>query len=104
MPKGPQGQTRPGDVIGNAVRVMRVPTGEETEERDPSNRRAGTRRAWEAVRAISGGQTANRLFRHAHRGRHRGIRHDLRRRGHVQKIGDGIGVRWKLAPSEQELI
>jgi hypothetical protein len=28
MPKGPQGQKRPADVIGNAVRVMRIATGE----------------------------------------------------------------------------
>jgi len=34
MPKGPQGQKRPADVIGNAVRVMRIATGEETEEVD----------------------------------------------------------------------
>ena len=32
MPKGPQGQKRPADVIGNAVKVMRVATGEEEEE------------------------------------------------------------------------
>jgi hypothetical protein len=32
MPKGPQGQKRPADVIGNAVTVMRIATGEETEE------------------------------------------------------------------------
>src|SRR6185437_5488997 len=34
MPKGPQGQKRPADVIGNAVRVMRIATGEEIEEAD----------------------------------------------------------------------
>jgi len=34
MPRGPQGQKRPADVIGNAVRVMRIATGEETEELD----------------------------------------------------------------------
>ena len=28
MPKGPQGQKRPADVIGNAVAVMKVATGE----------------------------------------------------------------------------
>jgi hypothetical protein len=38
MPKGPQGQKRPADVIGNSVRVMRIATGEETEELDPVNR------------------------------------------------------------------
>jgi hypothetical protein len=32
MPKGPRGEKRPADVIGNAVKVMRVATGEETEE------------------------------------------------------------------------
>ena len=32
MPKGPQGQKRPADVIGNAVKVMRIATGEEEEE------------------------------------------------------------------------
>jgi hypothetical protein len=34
MPKGPQGQKRPADVIGAAVRIMRIATGEETEELD----------------------------------------------------------------------
>ncbi len=32
MPKGPKGQKRPADVIGNAVRVMRIATGEERED------------------------------------------------------------------------
>ena len=32
MPKGPQGQKRPADVIGNAVKLMRIATGEETEK------------------------------------------------------------------------
>ena len=32
MPKGPKGQKRPADVIGNAVRVMRIATGEATSE------------------------------------------------------------------------
>jgi hypothetical protein len=36
MPKGPQGQKRPADVIGNAVRVMRIATGEVEEEYDAS--------------------------------------------------------------------
>lgn len=31
MPRGPKGQKRPADVIGNAVRVMRIATGEESE-------------------------------------------------------------------------
>jgi hypothetical protein len=28
MPKGPKGQRRPADVIGNAVKVMKIATGE----------------------------------------------------------------------------
>jgi hypothetical protein len=32
MPKGPQGQRRPADVIGGAVKVMRIATGEEAED------------------------------------------------------------------------
>jgi hypothetical protein len=31
MPKGPKGQKRPADVIGNAIKVMRIATGEEEE-------------------------------------------------------------------------
>lgn len=32
MPKGPKGQKRPSDVVGNAVRVMQIATGEADEE------------------------------------------------------------------------
>lgn len=28
MPRGPRGEKRPADVIGNAVKVMRIATGE----------------------------------------------------------------------------
>jgi hypothetical protein len=31
MPKGPRGEKRPADVIGNAVHIMRVATGEAQE-------------------------------------------------------------------------
>lgn len=34
MPRGPRGEKRPADVIGAAVRVMRIAVGEETEELD----------------------------------------------------------------------
>jgi hypothetical protein len=34
MPKGPRGEKRPADVIGMSVKVMRIATGEETEELD----------------------------------------------------------------------
>ena len=32
MPRGPKGQKRPADVIGNAVRVMEIATGQREEE------------------------------------------------------------------------
>ena len=35
MPKGPRGEQRPADVIGAAVKVMRIATGEEEEDRTP---------------------------------------------------------------------
>lgn len=35
MPKGPKGQKRPADVIGNAVKVMKIATGEEPEDYGP---------------------------------------------------------------------
>ena len=40
MPRGPRGEKRPADVIGNAVKVMRIATGEETEELPDSTKSA----------------------------------------------------------------
>lgn len=37
MPRGPKGEKRPADVIGNAVHVMRIATGE-IEDTPPSGR------------------------------------------------------------------
>lgn len=36
MPRGPRGEKRPADVIGNAVKVMRIATGEEEKDGDDS--------------------------------------------------------------------
>jgi hypothetical protein len=36
MPRGPKGERRPADVIGNAVKVMPIATGEEPEDYGPS--------------------------------------------------------------------
>ena len=49
MPKGPRGEKRPADVIGNAVHVMRIATGEiedelvtpESQGKDRPRRRSG---------------------------------------------------------------
>jgi hypothetical protein len=35
MPTGPKGEKRPADVIGNAVKVMRIATSEEPEDFGP---------------------------------------------------------------------
>lgn len=57
MPRGPKGERRPADVIGNAVHVMRIATGQiedeipisESEGKDPAavalGRRGGKARA-----------------------------------------------------------
>ncbi len=37
MPKGPKGETRPADVIGAAVKVMRIATGEEEDTPPPDS-------------------------------------------------------------------
>jgi hypothetical protein len=37
MPRGPKGERRPADVIGNAVKVMRIATGEEPEDYGPED-------------------------------------------------------------------
>jgi hypothetical protein len=62
MPKGPKGQKRPGDVIGNAVHVMRIGTGEideSTQMEDGKNkaavelgRRGGLARAQNMSKAV----------------------------------------------------
>jgi hypothetical protein len=43
MPKGPQGQKRPADVIGNAVHVMRIATGQIEEKQEPKSTAAVAR-------------------------------------------------------------
>jgi hypothetical protein len=35
MPRGPKGEKRPADVIGNAVHVMKIATGEIEDTRSP---------------------------------------------------------------------
>ena len=46
MPKGPKGQKRPADVIGNAVRIAQIATGEVEDEieddgKDPAAKALG---------------------------------------------------------------
>jgi hypothetical protein len=48
MPTGSKGQKRPADVIGNAVKVMRIATGEEADDvqddgKDPAAKALGAK-------------------------------------------------------------
>ncbi len=43
MPRGPKGEKRPADVIGNAVKVMRIATGEDAEDIDQASTSAAAR-------------------------------------------------------------
>jgi hypothetical protein len=57
MPTGPKGQKRPADVIGNAVRVMRIATGQEAEELDDD----GKDKAAKALGAKGGRKRAENM-------------------------------------------
>ncbi|MCW2310280.1 RNA-binding protein [Rhodobium gokarnense] len=48
MAKGPRGEKRPGDVIGAAIKVAKIATGEESDEieddgKDPAAKALGTK-------------------------------------------------------------
>ena len=62
MPKGPQGQKRPADVIGNAVHVMRIATGQEQETgQDPKkelSRKGGLKGGKARAKALTPEQRA----------------------------------------------
>jgi hypothetical protein len=48
MPRGPKGEKRPADVIGNAVHVMRIATGEIEEGGNTETKAAAA--LWQARR------------------------------------------------------
>jgi hypothetical protein len=52
MPKGPKGQKRPADVIGNAVHVMRIATGEIEDKGSKAPERAKGGKKGGAARAL----------------------------------------------------
>ena len=57
MPRGPQGQKRPADVIGAAVLVMKIATGEIAESPPKSGRtRSGTAGAAARAKKLSSGE------------------------------------------------
>jgi hypothetical protein len=56
LPKGPQGQKRPADVIGNAIKVARLATGEdepETPAKDPNAAALGKKGGAARAKALS---------------------------------------------------
>jgi hypothetical protein len=54
MPRGPKGERRPADVIGNAVKVMRIATGEEPEDDGPGPESEGKNPAAVALGRMGG--------------------------------------------------
>ena len=59
MPKGPKGEKRPADVIGAAVRVARIATGEEQE--DTGQDENGKDKAAQALGRKGGAARAKKL-------------------------------------------
>lgn len=51
MPKGPKGEKRPADVIANAVRVMRIATGQVVEQAESAAAESGRRGGLKGGRA-----------------------------------------------------
>jgi hypothetical protein len=60
MPRGPRGEKRPVDVIGNAVKVMRIATGEETGELSDAARSAAAELGSRGGKARAARMTAER--------------------------------------------
>ena len=58
MPKGPKGEKRPADVIGNAALVMRIATGEQT---DPLPVDDGKNKAAQALGKLGGAARAKSM-------------------------------------------
>jgi hypothetical protein len=53
MPRGPKGEKRPADVVGNAVHVMRIATGEIDENFGKAPKRANGGRKGGKARAVA---------------------------------------------------
>lgn len=58
MPRGPKGEKRPGDVIGAAIRVARIATGEETDQieddgKDPAAKALGKKGGEARAKSLS---------------------------------------------------
>jgi hypothetical protein len=79
MPTGPKGEKRPADVIANAVRVMRIATGEAEEEyegqgedgKNPAAQALGRKGGAARAAALSPSRRSE-IAQKAARARHRG--------------------------------
>ena len=58
MPKGPKGEKRPADVIGNAVKVMRIAVGDEAEDLPADD---GKNKAAQALGELGGAARAKSM-------------------------------------------
>jgi hypothetical protein len=65
MPKGPNGEKRPADVVANAVRVMRIATGEIDETPIVSGRRRSGQAGAKARAESLNGDTRSAIARKA---------------------------------------
>jgi len=61
MPRGPKGEKRPGDVIGAAIMVGRIATGE-TEDHPPERERPGGGESWSSGGLKGGKARAEKAF------------------------------------------
>ncbi len=70
MPKGPKGEKRPADVVGAAVKVMQIATGEIEDERNQSpGRKKGGRAGGKARAAKLSSQERSEIARKAAKAR-----------------------------------
>jgi hypothetical protein len=73
MPKGPKGEKRPADVIGNAVKIMRIATGEEDEDTAPASAAATLGKLGGRARAVTlSGERRREIARNAAKSRWEG--------------------------------
>ena len=67
MPRGPKGEKRPADVIGNAVHVMRIATGEAKDEKVSEGRTsAGSKGGRSRANHLTPEQRADAASRPSH--------------------------------------
>jgi hypothetical protein len=97
MPKGPRGEKRPADVIDNAVKVMRIATAGAASTRllgygasmstDEIAGRIIETKSFDAADAALRKAIGDQVLM---------LLRSFRKRGTVEQIGLGRGVRWKL--------